>query len=62
MPGVTTRPGTVFRDNCLPIVEAGQALLVDDDDALILPIHFPAPTVGLIKPLGAAFDYRFRRE
>ncbi len=24
-------PGTVFRDNCLPIVEAGQALLVDDD-------------------------------
>nr|WP_247325129.1 hypothetical protein [Bradyrhizobium sp. 21] len=128
-------PGTVFRDNCLPIVEAGQALLVDDDyalddtvtltltpghspchccvniskgqravvtgdlmhhqiqcrepdwsakpdwdarqsavsrrkffasvadtDTLILPIHFPAPTVGLIKPLGAAFDYRFKRE
>ena len=27
-------PGTVFRDNCLPIVEAGQALLVDDDYAL----------------------------
>lgn len=27
-------PGTVFRDNCLPIVEAGQALLVDDDFAL----------------------------
>jgi hypothetical protein len=31
-------------------------------DTLILPIHFPAPTVGLIKPLGAAFDYRFKRE
>ena len=27
-------PGTVFRDNCLPIVEAGQALFVDDDYAL----------------------------
>ena len=27
-------PGTVFRDNCLPIMEAGQALLVDDDYAL----------------------------
>ena len=27
-------PGKVFRDNCLPIVEAGQALLVDDDYAL----------------------------
>src|SRR5437899_5656860 len=27
-------PGTVFRDNCLPIVEAGQVLLVDDDYAL----------------------------
>jgi len=25
---------TVFRDNCLPIVEAGKALLVDDDYAL----------------------------
>ena len=27
-------PGTVFRDNCLPVVAAGQALLVDDDYAL----------------------------
>src|SRR5436190_8495553 len=26
--------GKVFRDNCLPVVEAGQALLVDDDYAL----------------------------
>jgi hypothetical protein len=31
---------------------------VADTDTLILP----APTVGLIKPLGAAFDYRFKRE
>ncbi len=130
------RPGKVFRDNCLPIVEAGQALLVDDDyalddtvtltptpghspchccvnifskgaravvagdlihhaiqcrepdwspgvdwdpkqsavsrrtffasvagtDTLILPIHFPAPTVGLITAAGDRFDYRFKRE
>ena len=27
-------PGTVFRDNCQPIVEAGQALLVDENYAL----------------------------
>jgi glyoxylase-like metal-dependent hydrolase (beta-lactamase superfamily II) len=129
-------PGTVFRDNCLPIVEAGQAVLVDDDyalddtvtltptpghspchccvnifskgqravvagdlmhhaiqcrepdwsakpdwdpkqsaisrrkffasvagtDTLILPVHFPAPTVGLITADGDRFDYRFKRD
>src|SRR5437868_2305004 len=129
-------PGTVFRDNCLPIMEAGQALLVDDDyalddtitltptpghspchccvnifskgqravvagdlmhhqiqcrepdwsarpdwdpkqsavsrrkfyasvadtDTLILPIHFPRPTAGLIKADGDRFDYRFKRD
>jgi glyoxylase-like metal-dependent hydrolase (beta-lactamase superfamily II) len=129
-------PGTVFRDNCLPIMEAGQAVLVDDDyalddtitltptpghspchccvnifskgkrasvvgdlvhhqvqcreidwsarpdwdmkqsaasrrrffasvadtDTLILPIHFPRPTVGFIKPYGNAFDYKFKRD
>jgi glyoxylase-like metal-dependent hydrolase (beta-lactamase superfamily II) len=27
-------PGTVWRSNCRPVVEAGQALLVDDDFAL----------------------------
>jgi glyoxylase-like metal-dependent hydrolase (beta-lactamase superfamily II) len=129
-------PGTVFRDNVIPVVEAGQAVFVDDDYALddtvtltptpghspchccinihsrgqravvagdlmhhaiqcrevgwsarpdwdpkqsavsrqkffsevadtstlILPIHFPSPTVGLIKTQGNAFDYRFERE
>jgi glyoxylase-like metal-dependent hydrolase (beta-lactamase superfamily II) len=129
-------PGTVFRDNCLPIVEAGQALLVDDDYALddtitltptpghspchccvnifsrgqravvtgdmmhhaiqccepdwspgvdwdpkqaavsrrrflssvadtntlLLPIHFPAPTVGLVMADSDRFHYRFKRE
>jgi hypothetical protein len=29
---------------------------------LILPIHFPMPTVGLIKADGDRFDYRFKRE
>jgi glyoxylase-like metal-dependent hydrolase (beta-lactamase superfamily II) len=129
-------PGKVFSDNCRPIVEAGQALLVDDDYALddlitlsptpghspchccvnifsrgrravvagdlmhhviqcrepdwsarpdwdpkqsadsrrkffaevadtgtlILPVHFPRPTVGLLKADGDRFDYRFRRD
>src|SRR5438552_1889047 len=129
-------PGTVFRDNCLPIVEAGQALLVDDDyalddtitltptpghspchccvnifsngkravvagdlmhhmiqcrepdwsakpdwaakqsaasrrkffasvadtDTLFLPIHFPAPTAGLLIADGERFNYRYKRE
>jgi len=30
----TGRHGPMFRDNCLPIVQAGQALLIDDDYAL----------------------------
>ena len=129
-------PGKVFRDNCLPIVEAGQALLVDDDyalddtitltptpghspchccvnifsrgqravvtgdmmhhiiqcrepdwsprvdwdgkqaavsrrkflssvaetDTLILPIHFPTPTAGLVTADGERFNYRFKRD
>jgi glyoxylase-like metal-dependent hydrolase (beta-lactamase superfamily II) len=128
-------PGNVWKYNCEPILQAGQALLVDDDYSLddmvtltptpghapchccvniksggvrasvtgdlmhhalqtrmpewytifdwdaqegiasrkkffsqvagtgtyILPIHFPSPTVGLIEPLGDAFDYKFVR-
>jgi glyoxylase-like metal-dependent hydrolase (beta-lactamase superfamily II) len=38
-------PGTVFRDNCLPVVEAGQALLVDDDYALDDTVTL-TPTLG----------------
>ena len=35
---------------------------VCDTPTLILPIHFPRPTVGLIKPHGKhGFDYRFVR-
>jgi hypothetical protein len=29
---------------------------------LVLPIHFPMPTVGLIKADSGRFDYRFKRE
>ncbi len=127
-------PGNVWRYNCRPIVEAGQALLVDDDFTLddtvwltptpghspchccvnirsggqravvtgdmmhhalqcrepdwstvfdwdakeaavsrrrflgdvagtgtiVLPVHFPAPTAGLIEADGTRFQYRFR--
>ena len=28
---------------------------------LVLPIHFPSPTVGLVEAAGAGFDYRFVR-
>jgi glyoxylase-like metal-dependent hydrolase (beta-lactamase superfamily II) len=35
---------------------------VADTDTLILPIHFPRPTVGFIKPHGNAFDYKFKRD
>lgn len=128
-------PASVWRMNCLPIVEAGQALLVDEDymlddtvwltptpghspchccvnirsrgqravvtgdmmhhalqcrepdwstifcwdkaqaaasrrsflasvaetDTLILPVHFPAPTVGRVTAEGSGFRYRFQR-
>ena len=29
---------------------------------LILPIHFPTPTVGLITADGDRFNYRFKRD
>jgi hypothetical protein len=35
---------------------------VVDTDTLILPVHFPKPTVGLIKPHESGFDYRFKRD
>ncbi len=130
-----TPPGAVWEMNCRPIVEAGQALLVDDDyalddtvtlsptpghspchccvnifsrgqravvtgdmmhhalqcrepdwstifcwdpaeaarsrrrflaeiadtDAIVLPIHFPAPTAGRVTADGTRFRYTFRR-
>jgi len=35
---------------------------VADSDTLILPIHFPPPTAGLVMADGNRFDYRFKRE
>ena len=35
---------------------------VVDTDTLILPVHFPKPTIGLIKPHEDGFDYRFKRD
>ncbi|MGQ0686598.1 MAG: MBL fold metallo-hydrolase, partial [Bradyrhizobium sp.] len=35
---------------------------VADTGTLVLPVHFPRPTVGLRKADGNRFDYRFRRE
>jgi hypothetical protein len=35
---------------------------VADTDTLILPIHFPTPTAGLVKADGDRFHYRFKRE
>ena len=35
---------------------------VADTDTLLLPIHFPAPTVGLATADGDRFHYRFKRE
>ena len=31
-------------------------------DTLILPIHFPTPTAGLITADGDRFNYRFKRD
>jgi hypothetical protein len=35
---------------------------VAETDTLILPIHFPTPTVGLIISDGDRFNYRFKRD
>jgi hypothetical protein len=35
---------------------------VADTDTLLLPIHFPSPTVGLVTADGDRFHYRFKRE
>ena len=34
---------------------------VADTSTLILPIHFPNPTAGLVVPHGTGFDYKFAR-
>ena len=39
-----------------------QIVLPPAPETLILPVHFPTPTVGLIKADGERFDYRFKRD
>ena len=34
---------------------------VADTPAVVLPVHFPNPTAGLITTLGKGFDYQFVR-
>jgi hypothetical protein len=35
---------------------------VAETDTLILPIHFPTPTAGLVTADGERFNYRFKRD
>ena len=35
---------------------------VAETDTLILPIHFPTPTVGFVLADGDRFNYRFKRD
>jgi hypothetical protein len=35
---------------------------VAETDTLILPIHFPTPTVGFVTSDGDRFNYRFKRD
>jgi hypothetical protein len=34
---------------------------VADTNTLLMPIHFPSPTAGLVTTDGDRFNYRFRR-
>jgi hypothetical protein len=35
---------------------------VADTGVLLMPIHFPAPTLGLVSADGDRFHYRFKRD
>ena len=54
---------TIFDTDTKQAVESRQRFLgkVADTSTLILPIHFPNPTVGRIAPHGKGFDYKFVR-
>ena len=54
---------TIFDTDTKQAVESRQRFLskVADTSTLILPIHFPNPTVGRITPHGMGFDYTFVR-
>ena len=54
---------TIFDTDTKQAVESRQSFLskVADTSTLVLPIHFPSPTVGRITPYGKGFNYKFVR-
>ena len=53
-PGWDAKPSAVSRRKFFASVA--------ETDTLILPTHFPTPTVGLITADGDRFNYRFKRD
>ncbi len=55
---------TVFDWNAQEAAASRRRFLgsVADTDTLILPIHFPTPTAGLVEADGTRFRYRFRAD
>jgi len=56
------RAGLVGAAGLGPQTIGGVAPKIPDTDTLILPVHFPRPTAGLLKADGDRFDYRFKRD
>ena len=54
---------TVFDTDPKQAAESRRTFLasVADTNTLVLPIHFPNPTVGLVKGMASGFDYKFVR-
>jgi glyoxylase-like metal-dependent hydrolase (beta-lactamase superfamily II) len=54
---------TVFCSDPVQAAQSRRVFLssVADTDTIILPVHFPSPTAGLIEADGERFKYRFRR-
>ena len=54
---------TIFDYDAAQGVESRRRFLetVADTDTLLLPVHFPSPTAGLVEADGERFRYRFRR-
>lgn len=54
---------TVFDSNREQAVASRKAFLasVANTQAIVLPVHFPMPTAGLVTPLGSGYDFKFVR-
>jgi hypothetical protein len=54
---------TVFDVDAKQAAQSRRSFLgsVADTDTLILPVHFPTPTVGRIRGDGNRFDWRYVR-